>query len=368
MVSCSSKTDVKKKDTTALYKPDFTFKKLDKKEAEMYAEKVKTFYDTSLIASGFNGAILVAKDGQVLFEDYHGYSNFATKDTITRHTAFHLASISKTFTGMAILKLQEEKKLSIDDSLQKYFPSFPYEGVTIKLLLNHRSGLPNYLYFMDTLWDRSKKMTNQDVLNVLTNKKPAIQWPPDTHYNYCNTNFVLLALIIEKVTGQPFPDYMKQHVFLPLDMKDTYIFSMKDTSHYIPTWSVTQPYPMDQYDCTYGDKNAYSTVRDLFLWDQALYKHSFVTRQSLDEAFTPMSNEKQSMHNYGLAWHLFINGSDTIVYHNGKWHGTNASFVRFVQDTATVIILGNKTNRNIYGAKQLGSVFSGKEDTTELEE
>ena len=104
----------------------------------------------SILQKGFNGAILVAKNGQVLFEQYKGYSNFITKDTINEHTPFHLASISKTFTGMAILKLWEEGKVSLDDTLQKYFPQFPYHGITIRMLLSHRSGLPNYLYFMDS--------------------------------------------------------------------------------------------------------------------------------------------------------------------------------------------------------------------------
>ena len=105
--SCSSKTDTDKNDAAGLYKPDFTFDKLSKEDAAVYAQKIKTFYDTSLIASGFNGAILAAKNGQILFEDYHGYADFSSKDTITPHTPFHLASISKTFTGMAVLKLQE---------------------------------------------------------------------------------------------------------------------------------------------------------------------------------------------------------------------------------------------------------------------
>ena len=351
-----------------LYKPDFIFNKISKKDAEKYLTAINFFYDTNLIASGFNGAILVAKNGQILFEDYHGYSNFVTKETITPHTPFHLASISKTFTGMAILRLQEEGKLSINDSLQKYFPKFPYHGVTIKTLLDHRSGLPNYLYFMDTLWDKKKKMTNKDVLNILIDNKPEILWPPDTHYNYCNTNFLLLAMVIEKICKQPFPQYMQQNVFLPLGMKDTYVFSMKDTVHYIPTWSVTKPYPMDQYDFTYGDKNVYSTVRDLLKWDEALYKHIFLKNETEALAFTPMSNEKPSMHNYGLAWHLFINNGDTIVYHNGKWHGSNTVFTRFIQDTATVIVLGNKVDSKIYEARQLGSIFNGKIDTTGFEE
>lgn len=368
LAQCNGKKENEISAVNGLYKPDFTFNALSKKDAEKYTNEIKAYYDTNLLASGFNGAILIAKNGKILFEDYHGYANFETKDTITPHSSFHLASISKTFTGMAILRLWEEKKLSLDDSLQKYFPAFPYKGVTIKMLLNHRSGLPNYLYFMDTLWDKSKKMSNNDVLNVMITKKPVMQWPTDTHYNYCNTNFMLLALIIEKISRQTFPDYMKQHIFMPLGMKDTYIFSMKDTTKYVPTWSVTQPYPMDQYDCTYGDKNAYSTVHDLFLWDKALYEHTFLKASTEALAFTPMSNEKESMHNYGLAWHLFINNGDTIVYHNGKWHGSNTSFIRFVQDTATLIVLGNKTNYKIYEARQIGNIFSGKSDTASLDE
>ena len=117
----------------------------------------------------------MAKNGQILFERYKGYSNFVTKDTINEHTPFHLASISKTFTGMAVLKLWEEGKLSLDDSLQKYFPQLPYYGITIRMLLSHRSGLPNYLYFMDSIWDKHKEMTNEDVLNALIKHHPAIQ-------------------------------------------------------------------------------------------------------------------------------------------------------------------------------------------------
>ena len=95
----------------------------------------------------------------------------------------------------------------------------------------------------------------------------------------------------------------------------------------------------ESYDCTYGDKNVYSTVRDLFAWDKALYQHTFLKKSTLDMAFKPTSNEHRSMHNYGLAWRLFISNGDTVVYHNGKWHGTNTSFIRLVQDTATIIVL-----------------------------
>jgi len=267
-----------------------------------------------------------------------------------------------------VLKLWEDGKLSLDDSLQKYFPQFPYRGVTIRMLLSHRSGLPNYLYFMDSLWDKTKEATNQDVLNAMILHHPAVYGLPNTRFEYCNTNFLLLSMVVEKITGQPFPEYMKQHVFEPLGMHDTYIFSIKDTANYVPTWSVTQPFLMDQYDCTYGDKNVYSTVRDLFLWDKSLYEHTFLKKSTLDMAFTPLSNEHRSMHNYGLAWRLFINNGDTVIYHNGKWHGTNTCFVRLIKDTATIIVLGNKQNGNIYHAKEMETIFNGKQEMDNLDE
>ena len=367
--STSVKDNDKKngKDTT-LNTPDFAFTPLSPQQAAAYQSAVEDFYEKRFVKTGFNGAILVAKNGQIVFEQYRGYSNFITKDSVNEHSPFHLASTSKTFTGMAILKLWEQGKISLDDSLQKYFPNLPYHGVTIRMLLSHRSGLPNYLYFMDSIWDKHKEMTNEDVLNALIVHHPLIQSLPDKRFQYCNTNFLLLALIVEKITGEKFPDYMKKNVFEPLGMNDTFIFSIKDTASYNPTWSVSRPFTMDAYDCTYGDKNVYSTVRDLFTWDKSLYQHTLLKKTTLDMAFTPTSNEVRSMHNYGLAWRLFIKNEDTVVYHNGKWHGTNTSFIRLVQDTATIIVLGNKENRNIYQAKEMESIFNGKSEMDKLDE
>jgi len=196
------------------------------------------------------------------------------------------------------------------------------------MLLNHRSGLPNYLNFMDKNWHKKKKATNWDVVNFMIKYKPPIQNLPDRGFNYNNTNFVLLALIIEQITNRPFPQYMKDSVFTPLGMHDTYVFAPADTIHYVPTYSYSRPYPMDHLDCTYGDKNIYSTVRDLFTWDKVLYAHTFIKSSTLNMAFKPYSNERRSMHNYGLAWHLYFNNGDTIIYHNGKWHGSNTVFYK----------------------------------------
>ncbi|HEV2833519.1 MAG TPA: serine hydrolase domain-containing protein, partial [Hanamia sp.] len=109
-----------------------------------YYTGIKEYYEKHLVGRGFNGGILVAKKGRIIFEDYHGFFNLQKKDSLNAHSAFHLASVSKTFTAMAVLKLAEMGKLSLEDSLQKFFPAFPYDNITVKLLLNHRSGLPNY--------------------------------------------------------------------------------------------------------------------------------------------------------------------------------------------------------------------------------
>lgn len=358
-----------------------------------YALEIERQYKQLLVNRGFNGSILVAKNGEILFEDYNGYSNFKTKDPITPNTPFHLASVSKTFTAMAILKLREQGKLELDDTVDEFFPGFPYQHITVQQLLNHRSGLNNYVYFMvdrrvETYRVKNKKgrwvrrtrtitmpplkpglLTNQDMLDYMIKYRPAPLFAPDRAFRYSNTNYALLALIIEKLTGQSYPTYMKDSLFTPLGMKDTYVFSLADTAHYIPSYRYNNiPYGIEKLDCIYGDKNVYATVRDLLLWDRALTEGNYVSQASQTLAYQPYSFESKSLHNYGLGWRLFYSPTEEIVYHNGWWHGNNTVFTRYIKDSATIIVLGNRYNRNIYKAKSLSSAFTGRTDSTELEE
>ena len=186
------------------------------------------WFDTVLKPVGFNGGMLVAKNGKVIFEKYSGTTHLPGLDTITDITPMHIASISKTFTAMAVLKLMQDGKLALDDEFSKYFPSFNYPGITIRSLLCHRSGLPNYNYFMHDLgWNQNQFISNKDVLDYLITRKPALQdvSAPNTHFSYCNTNYVLLALLIEKVTNMKYSDYMQETFLRPLQMKDTYVFT-----------------------------------------------------------------------------------------------------------------------------------------------
>lgn len=361
-VACNSgsagKTDPGNKDSLAFSPPPPGY--IPKADFDRYYNELTDFYYKHFIARGFNGAILVAKKGRIIFEDYHGYFNLQKKDSLTPHSAFHLASVSKTFTGMAVLKLAELGKLKLSDDLKKYFPGFPYDNVTVKLLLSHRSALPNYIYFMQPLgWDTKQYCSNEDVLSYLEKFKPPLQGTPGTHFTYCNTNYALLALIIEKASGKSYPDFLQEYFFTPLNMKDTYVFTMADSAKAMPSYDWRgRREGLTYLDTGFGDKNIYSTPEDLLKWDQALYTNELFTKNTLEDAYTPYSNEKPGIRNYGYGWRMNVyNDGKKIIYHNGWWHGNNTVFIRMIQDSVTIIVLGNKYNRAIYDAKKMAAIF-----------
>ncbi|MEO6541778.1 MAG: serine hydrolase domain-containing protein [Ferruginibacter sp.] len=320
------------------------------------------WYDSVLKLKGFNGGMLVAKNGNIVFEQYRGTAHLPGNDTITENSPMHIASISKTFTAMAVLKLQQDGKLNIDDEFSKYFPAFNYPGITIRSLLSHRSGLPNYNYFMETLgWDKTRYVSNEDVLNYLITRKAELTdvQTPNLHFNYCNTNYALLALLIEKVTGTTYPDHINKTFFIPLQMTNSYVFTLADTNRAIPSYNWRGGLePFTFLDQVYGDKNIYTTPRDLLTWDRALSSNLIFKQEMLDQAYAPYSNERPGIRNYGLGWRMnvFPTGNK-MIYHNGWWHGSNSTFIRLLNEKATIIIIGNKFTRSVYHAKILTSIF-----------
>jgi CubicO group peptidase (beta-lactamase class C family) len=263
---------------------------------------------------------------------------------------------------MAVMKLWEEGKLGLNDEVSAHLAGFPFAGVTVKTLLDHRSGLPNYVYFMEQLgWDKKRTVSNADVLQFMIDHKTKLNvGRPDKHFTYCNTNYALLALIVEKVSGMAFPQYLQQTFFTPLHMDHTFIFSMDKADQVLPSFNYRNRKEAFTYlDGVYGDKNVYSTVRDMLKWDQALTVGNLFKPATLDTAYTGYSNEKPGIKNYGLGWRMYNYPNDKkIIYHNGWWHGNNTFFNRLIQDSATIIVLGNRFNKSIYQTKKLFPVFS----------
>ncbi|SIT75726.1 serine hydrolase domain-containing protein [Pontibacter indicus] len=302
---------------------------------------------------GFNGTVLVTKYDQIIYRGAFGYADFKTKDTLSTQTVFQLASVSKQFTAVAVMMLKEQGKLNYEDSLQVYIPDFPYKGITIKQLLTHRSGLPNYTYFSDELWpDRKVDLSNDDVLSMMAVHKPNIYYQPDRTFSYSNTGYALLASVVEKASGQPFAEFMHEHIFEPLKMNSTYTFNHelvaqtgKVASGHIGGRRKRLP---DYQDTVLGDKGMYSTVEDLYKWDQALYTQKLVRRETLEEAFSPTGKFNRKDESYGYGWRIKqLESGDTVVYHGGLWHGFNTYFLRNPNDHSSIIVLSNLTNGSL---------------------
>ncbi|GAB3528929.1 hypothetical protein GCM10027443_07450 [Pontibacter brevis] len=307
---------------------------------------------------GFNGTVLVTKYDRVIYKGAFGYADFKTKDTLTTNTSFQLASVSKQFTAMAIMMLKEEDELSYDDSVQQYIPDFPYKGITIRHLLTHRSGLPNYTYFSDELWpDRKVPITNDDVLHLMAVHQPKIFFQPDKRFDYSNTGYLLLAAIVEKVSEMPFAAFLQERIFEPLQMANTFTFhELTDRTGRVATGYISgrRKRTPDYLDSVLGDKGVYSTVEDLYKWDQALYTNKLVKRETLEEAFAARGLVNKKTEDYGYGWRIKqVESGDTVVYHGGLWHGFNTYLLRNPKDHSTIIVLSNLTNGSLNYMKDL---------------
>ncbi|SDD86284.1 serine hydrolase domain-containing protein [Niabella drilacis] len=365
-IGCKSKTQAQKEKagTVPANPAVFDVEQMTEADKARYHKTLSDFFDSALIRRGFNGGILVAKGGNILYESYHGYLNpNRSTDTIDAHTPFHLASTSKPFTAVTVLKLIQDSKIALQDPVTHYFPAFPYPAVTVEQLLSHRSGLPNYLSVMEdkSKWNPKQMVSNDDVLHFLEQYKPAPMFKPGSRFAYCNTNFVMLALIVEKVTGKKFPRYVKETIFDPLQMTHTFIYTPEDSGKVVMSYKPSGAlWVNDQFDNTYGDKNVYSTPEDMFKWDRALYNPAFIRQSLLDSAYQPHSHEKPSIHNYGLGWRMLnLPNGKNVIYHNGKWHGFTPAFGRLIDEKAVIIILGNKMNSNMYNMARKAYDFFG---------
>ncbi|MFT4061838.1 MAG: serine hydrolase domain-containing protein [Edaphocola sp.] len=342
-------------------------------EAREMIKRLDSFYRVE-VARGFNGSVLVGYKGKILYERYYGYCNKGTNSILCAQNPSQLASTSKPFTATAVLWLYQNKYLDIYKPVKTYLKDFPYEDITVAQMLSQRSGLPDYTKMGNRYWKSNEPMYNEDLLQILARNKPGLNSRPGTRFEYSNTNYAMLARLIEEVAQMPYRQFMKEFIFEPLGMKHTFVYDPQDrdrvnntvTQSYAYNWSV---FPETNEDGVYGDKGIYSTVEDMYRWDQSFYQHALLNERTLQMAYTGYSNEKPGVKNYGYGWRMF-NYPDgyKIIYHNGWWHGNNTVFYRFVKDNFTIIVLGNKYNTKIYGhAKSIYSLVKNSAEHPDVE-
>jgi len=308
-----------------------------------------------------NVSFLVARNGQIIYEKYAGYAD-NKKNFITAHTPMHIASVSKMLTAAAIMQLVNRDKLDLDQKVNTILKTFPYPDITIRMLLNHRSGLRNYAYFTADpgVWDTKQTITNEDILRLLGEKNIALATPAGTHFAYCNTNYAMLALVIERITGLKYGEAMQRMIFKPLGMTDTYVFDLeKDKETASQTFKGNGLHlAYDFLDAVYGDKNIYSTPRDLMKFDMATYDPNFLDKDLFKQVYKGYSYESKGTKNYGLGIRMIEwETGQHFYFHNGWWHGNTSSYVTLRNEKVTIIALSNKMTKKTYLVRKLAPGF-----------
>jgi N-acyl-D-amino-acid deacylase len=306
----------------------------------------------------FNGVVLIAQNGNPIYKKVFGIANFKTNEVLKPNASFNLASVSKQFFAMMIMQLKEAGKLKYDDKLTEYFPEFPYKKITIRHLLNHTSGLPEYFDFAEKHIDEDEILTNKKLLSLLTVKKPKLGFEPGTKWEYCNTGYALLPNIIEKISKMPIEDYFRIKIAEPIALKDSFVFYDKiKTNTGIGHQRVYgfevkngKKYLNDltNMDGVVGDGNIYSSVEDLLKWDQALYTTKLVSAATMKEAFKSGKLTNGEEIDYGFGWEIEENNK--IFSHTGSWVGFENFISRNIKAKTTVLILSSSTNDTAIGA------------------
>lgn len=337
--------------------------KIDSVKYEKEIFSLDTLFTKLYNANAFNGNVLIAKGNQIIYKKSFGYGIKEKNIELNDTSLFQLASISKVITGIATLKLYEQGKLNLETNVCDILDSFPYKTITVKHLLTHRSGLPNYTNFCHEYLPKDNNLvSNKNILDIMIEHKPKAWAKPGLRFEYCNTNYVLLALIIEKKSGSTFSDFLKNEIFIPLGMNHSFTALNIDSSKVNVTRGYTMKYGWvanDRYDGSVGDKGIYTTTYDLFLLSNALYQHKILSAQTQEMAYKPYSPEKK-LSNYGLGWRMrSLDSLNSEVFHNGWWHGYRTAFHRRLNDSLTIIVLSNRLNKSVYSTWRIYHAIDG---------
>lgn len=310
----------------------------------------------------FSGVVLIAEKGKPVYERTFGYREFENEIPLQKTDIFELASVSKQFTAMIIMMLKEKGKLNYDDSVSKYL-EIPYKGITIRNLLTHTSGLPDYQDIMDKYWDKTKVAGNPDCIEYLNKYAPPKHFEPGEKYEYSNTGYMLLASIAEKASGKDFIELCRSWIFKKLKMKSTDIRTLEEKKAtknfaighiYVEErnkWVRADSFPSSNYTIWLGNRKGpgriSSTAPDLLKWDKALYTEKLIKQSTLEEAFAPMKLNNGRLSNYGFGWMLRADSvMGKIVQHTGDNPGYKTEIIRYIDKKKTIILLNNNAHEN----------------------
>lgn len=292
-----------------------------------------------------SGSFLFARKGEILLEKIVGKLHPKREDMISSNSPFNLASISKQFTAMAIMQLRHKGMLEYDQKVKHYIPQFPYENITIRHLLTHTSGMIDYEELTDKYWDK-RDFTNQDMMMLYSVHRPNLEFAPGEKFEYSNTGYVVLAQVVESITNQSLEDYSEEHIFKPLDMKNTRIFTVLSKRNEFKS-RVYGQHENEIFDLYHlegitGDGSVYSTTRDLLKWHNGLLHNELIPASLKKEAFSPTVLNDGSLSYYGFGWSI-DEDFPSIVAHSGSWVGFTTYIIRNTEKDEVLIFLTNNS-------------------------
>ena len=321
------------------------------KERTSKIEMLSSDIDKLASSLYLNGSILVAKDGQIAVSKAYGIANVENQTPNTTDTKFLIGSITKQFTAMCILQLQERGLLNVEDRLDKYIPSFPHsKEITLHQLLSHTSGLPRDIFADDLASQYNIKTEPKDLeeaVNMFNGKEMNLLFPPGENWSYSNVAYIILGYIVEKVSGETYENYLNKKIFTPLQMSNTgFGYNRKKSPKlalgYTSGMSSSLT-PEEFYDFSIVPFSAgaiYSTTEDLYKWDQALYTEKLVNKETLEKIYTNVMN------NYGYGWVINTSDNHMIYSHGGSIAGFRSNLIRQVDKDLFIVILTNEDNSN----------------------
>ncbi len=297
----------------------------------------------------FNGVVFMSKSGKVLLSKGYGFTNYKKDKKLTNQSSLRLASVSKQFMAAAILILVENARLDLDENISSYLSDFPYKNVTVRHLLNQTSGIPDiYMDLAESHEESIDLLTNQLAVELLVKNPRKMEFNPGDEFQYSNTNYILLAHIVELLSGQSLENFMLNEMFEPLGMKNTRIWNLVSEESTFPNkaddfdnalGNATEIKP-SFIDGVAGDGAVFSSAEDMLIWDRFWYENNLISPSVLKEAFkTPkLKNGKAS--DYGFGWVITENGT----WHNGAWLGANTIIMRNTIKKSCMAIFDNSSN------------------------
>lgn len=298
----------------------------------------------------FNGTVLYAEKGKVVYQKAFGVTDYRTNQPLSTSSAFNLASITKQFIGMCVMLLKERGQLQLDDDCKKYVPELPYDNISIRNLLTHTSGITEYFQVFQRYKMPLDTLTNEKLITLFATYKPALEFATATKWNYCNTNYALLVSIIERISKKPIAGFIKENITTPLGLKNTYVYDVL-----MPAVPLNHVYGFNEtgekrtlndltaFDGVVGDGNIYSSVEDLYKWEQSLHTEKLIKKETLAQAFESVKLKDGTTYPYGFGW--FIEKDKAQQYwHTGGWAGFINLIYRDVKNNRTAIVLSSGNN------------------------